>query len=247
MAKKPQTFDVWVVETNTVYRQVPYTVVTDWAQQGRLLADDQVRPTGTEQWIALSDLSAFKPYMPAVEPMRADDQAEALEPVQVEFSWRARGEDLDDDVDMIPLIDISLVLLIFFMMTATVGGVGGIFNTPPAEHHLLEVNAEMYWIGIHRGTPTADGVERYTYSLGQGDAGTPVEFKDQETPDAVMQALRDRLSQEQKPVQLRIRADKHLPCELIIQTMTTELDKLRGFAPGRIGKLYTEVSQKERR
>jgi hypothetical protein len=36
MAKKPQVFDVWVVETNTVYKQVPYTVVTDWAQQGRL-------------------------------------------------------------------------------------------------------------------------------------------------------------------------------------------------------------------
>ncbi len=245
MAKKPQTFDVWIVETNKVYAQVPYTVVTDWAQQGRLLAEDQIRPTGTEEWHALSELAAFKPYLPTAEPHRAEDQAEALEPVQVEFSWRPRRDDSDDDVDMIPLIDISLVLLIFFMMTATVGGVGSVFNTPPAEHHLLEIDPQMYWIGIQRGKPGSDGTDRFTYTFARGEAGKPEEFADQDTPDAVLQALRQQLAQEEAPVQLRVRADRDLPCELIIQTMTTELDKLRGKGPGRIGNLYTEVSQKE--
>src|SRR4051794_19833943 len=110
-------YDVWIVESNTVYREVPYTVVTDWVQQGRLLDDDQLRPSGTQQWQRLGDQTSFAAFLPKVEPQRADDQAEMLEPVQVDFAWRPRTDDEDDDVDMIPLIDISLVLLIFFMMT----------------------------------------------------------------------------------------------------------------------------------
>jgi biopolymer transport protein ExbD len=246
MAKKAASFDVWVIETNTVYKQVPYTVVTDWAQQGRLLGEDRVRPAGTEDWIPLNELTSLKAFLPQAEPMRAEDQAEALEPVQVEFSWKQRTDDADEDVDMIPLIDISLVLLIFFMMTATVGGLGGIFNTPQAEHHLLTIDPTMYWVGIHQGKPAADGRPRYSFSMGQGDVETPVEFKDQDSPDAVMNALRERLAKEAKAVQLRIRADRNLPCELVIQTMTAELEKLRGIGPGKVTKVFTEVSQKER-
>src|SRR5262249_28529811 len=140
MAKKAQTFDIWIVETNTVYQQVPYTVITDWAQQGRLLGEDRIRRSGTENWTLLADVPAFEAFLPKAEPHRIDDQAEAFEQVEGEFRWHAKRGDEDEDVDMIPLIDISLVLLIFFMMTATVGGFGGIFNTPPAEHHLVEID-----------------------------------------------------------------------------------------------------------
>ena len=41
----PKRFlDVWIIESNTVYREVPFTVVADWIQQGRLLEDDMLRP-----------------------------------------------------------------------------------------------------------------------------------------------------------------------------------------------------------
>ena len=30
MAQKRRFIDVWIVESNTVYREVPFTVVTDW-------------------------------------------------------------------------------------------------------------------------------------------------------------------------------------------------------------------------
>jgi hypothetical protein len=46
--------DVWIIQTNTVYRNVPYTVVTDWLQQGRLLGEDQLRYSGTEKWATIS-------------------------------------------------------------------------------------------------------------------------------------------------------------------------------------------------
>src|SRR6266576_7149188 len=152
MAEPQRRFlDVWIVESNTVYREVPYTVVTDWVQQGRLLEDDRLKPSGSAQWIRLGDTNAFASFLPKVEPFRVEDQAEALEPVQVDFTWKRRRGDEDDDVDMIPLIDISLVLLIFFMMTASISS--GFFvniNTPAAKHKLDTIAQDSYWLGIER-------------------------------------------------------------------------------------------------
>jgi biopolymer transport protein ExbD len=118
MAEKRRFFDVWIVEINKVYKEVPFTVVGDWIQQGRLLETDQVRPSGTAEWLPLPKVELLAPYLPKPVPFRTEDQAEALEPVELDFVWKRPAEDEDDDVDMIPLIDISLVLLIFFMMTA---------------------------------------------------------------------------------------------------------------------------------
>src|SRR5215469_9513747 len=117
MAQKRRFLDVWLVESNTVYREVPFTVVADWVSQSRLLADDMLRPSGTAQWFKVGASPEFTPYIPRSEPYRVDDRAEAEEPVELEFSWKRKPEEEEDDVDMIPLIDISLVLLIFFIMT----------------------------------------------------------------------------------------------------------------------------------
>src|SRR5436305_14834815 len=151
MADTRKFLDVWIVESNTVYREVPYTVVTDWVQQGRLLEDDRLRPAGSKEWFRLGDQRAFASFLPKSEPMRVEDQAEALEPVQVDFTWKRPRSDEDDDVDMIPLIDISLVLLIFFMMTAADGGAGTLIATPRARHFDVTANPEVVWVGIVPG------------------------------------------------------------------------------------------------
>jgi biopolymer transport protein ExbD len=78
MADMKKFVDVWIVESNTVYREVPYTVVADWVQQGRLLEDDMLRPSGTSDWFPLGDSPAFKAYLPKATRYRVDDQAEAL-------------------------------------------------------------------------------------------------------------------------------------------------------------------------
>src|SRR4051812_41356317 len=135
MADKKRLLDVWILEVNMVYREVPFAVVTDWLQQGRLLAEDKVRLAGGKTWHLLENVPAFAPYLPKPEPLAVLDQAEALEPVDLGFVPTRRLEDDDEDVDMIPLIDISLVLLIFFMMTATVSsGFLSTINTPGAKH-----------------------------------------------------------------------------------------------------------------
>ena len=88
MAEKRRFLDVWIVESNTVYKEVPFTVVIDWVQQGRLLEDDKVKPSGTAEWFRLGGSPDFAPYFPHPEPFRAEDQAEALEPVHLDFAWK---------------------------------------------------------------------------------------------------------------------------------------------------------------
>ncbi len=99
MAEKRRFIDVWIVETNTVYREVPYDVVADWVQQGRLLEDDRLRQSGTNEWTPLGSMPAFTAYLPKAEPFRAEDQAEALEQVQIDFAWRHPRTDLNSDLN----------------------------------------------------------------------------------------------------------------------------------------------------
>jgi biopolymer transport protein ExbD len=140
--------DVWIIESNTVYKEVPFMVVVDWIQQGRLLADDKLKPSGTAEWFRLGGLPEFAAYLPRPVPHRAEDQAEALEGVHGDFSWKRPKSDEDEDVDMIPLIDVSLVLLVFFMMIST-GAAAGVFGniSTPAAIFGMKTDKE-YEIGI---------------------------------------------------------------------------------------------------
>jgi biopolymer transport protein ExbD len=134
MSKERRFLDVWIVDSNTVYREVPFQVVSDWIQQGRLLENDKLRRAGTADWFAVGSSPDFTPYLPRAEPDRVEDTAEALEPVELDFRWKKPAADEDEDVDMIPLIDVSLVLLIFFMLTASSAGLAAFVPTPPATY-----------------------------------------------------------------------------------------------------------------
>jgi biopolymer transport protein ExbD len=236
MAEKTKPYDVWIVETSTVYSQVPYAVVTDWAQQGRLLEDDKVRASGTTGWLRMADVPAFNVFLPRAEPHHVEDKAEALEPVHVDFAWKPRPTEEDDDVDMIPLIDISLVLLIFFMMTAAVGSASSLFATPRAEYLLLNSEPEMWWIGIHHNgdPPTAK------YSLGKGDADRGVEFPSRED---MIRTLAEDLKGQSRPIEIRVRADWNVPCEVITRELAVDLERLK--KQRKLANFFIEVSQKE--
>ena len=120
-------FDLWFVQANTVTKEVPFHVVTDWIQQGRAVAEDKVKPSGTSDWYPLGTVVAFQPYFPEPEPKRPAGRRRGHGPGRDGVRrGRSRTTDEDEDVDMIPLIDISLVLLIFFMMTMTVAAISRI-------------------------------------------------------------------------------------------------------------------------
>jgi biopolymer transport protein ExbD len=233
MADKPQFLDVWIVESNTVYKDVPYTVVADWIQQGRLLETDKVKPAKTADWLPLEQL--FAAYLPKAEPFRAEDKAEALEPVQLDIAWNQPRASEEDDVDMIPLIDVSLVLLIFFMMTASVATATSLIATPTAREgtEITEATGQ-FWVGINRGV----GDQQAIYSLGLGDAGPAADDQDLTEAQAV-QRLEARLK-EMGPRDVRLKAHQEIPYH-VVQQMTVALERLRGR--GLINHVYAEVRE----
>ena len=189
-----------------------------------MLAEDKVRLSGTETWHAVAKVQALAAFLPKAEPFRAEDQAEALEPVEVGFDWKHKADEEDEDVDMIPLIDISLVLLIFFMMTASISaGILSNITTPGAKHQLASISQDMYWVGIDIRDPEGKvNVKEPWYSFGLDNAVLHPPTRDSAK---VINSLAATLAEAEsklapgalRPLEarVRIRADRTLPIEVI--------------------------------
>jgi biopolymer transport protein ExbD len=235
MTEKRRFLDVWIVDSNTVYREVPFTVVADWVQQGRLLEDDKLCPSGTRKWERIGDSAEFAPYLPRAEPFRVEDQAEALEPVNLDFSWKRPRSDEDDDPDMIPLIDVSLVLLIFFMLTASGVGIASMIPTPATEHSNVSDNPGAVVIGIN----LEDGEP--AYSLAVGDKAPAKEDQGLRSQAALLERLHDLLARVPGRVDVNINAHKDVKSG-VVRDLTAALGR-PDFRPYIQGK-YIGVSQK---
>jgi biopolymer transport protein ExbD len=235
MAEKRRFLDVWIVDSNTVYREVPFTVVADWVQQGRLLEDDKLCPSGTKQWARVGDSPEFSPYLPKAEPFRAGDQAEALEPVHLDFGWKRPHGGEEDDPDMIPLIDISLVLLIFFMMTASGVGIAGMIATPATEFGTTTEKTDTVMIGINLEN------DEPVYSLAVGNKAPAKEDQGLRTQQDLLERLKDLLGRVPGRVEVSINAHKDVKSG-VVRDLTAELSKpeLRRH----IDDKYIGVSQK---
>ena len=207
MADKPRFLDVWIVETNTVYREVPFTVVVDWVQQGRLLEDDLLRWSGQADWFPLGTKPSFSAYLPRSEPQRVEDEAEVLEPVHGEITWKKRPGDEDEDVDMIPLIDVSLVLLIFFIMTATGLAASQTIVLPESESGVVLSDPNLLWIGYDRDKRTGEVV----YSLGWGESAAAPEDQNITTQDKLIERLEARLQENPNLIGVNLRGGEKVP------------------------------------
>jgi len=206
--------------------------VADWVQQSRLLPDDMLRPSGTAQWYKVGSSPEFTPYIPRSEPYRVDDRAEAEEPVELDFAWKRRPEEEDDDVDMIPLIDISLVLLIFFIMTTTSATAAYINNTPAAVHGLVTSSTDMLWIGIkdEEGAPL--------FSIGRGLGRPAPDDAHIVTMPDLLKRLDEILADERGTVEVTIQAEKSVDSG-VVRDLTLALGQR-----DKVGKKYIGVSEK---
>jgi biopolymer transport protein ExbD len=237
VAENNQFFDIWITETSTGYRKVPFSVVTDWMQQGRLLAEDMVCVAGTNKFVPITSIPGFAPYLPKSERFRSEDKAEALEPVQLDIAKKPGRTEADEDVDMIPLIDVSLVLLIFFMMTASaVTTAASSINTPEAQFKGVAIGSEMLWIGIDRD---AEGQPRF--SMGKGD-GPGEDFPSREQ---LLATFKERLGAGPEGAHVRVRAHRQLPYEVVRDTIV-ELEKYK-MPRGKLANILAEVSEKQTR
>ncbi|MFL5244209.1 MAG: ExbD/TolR family protein [Gemmataceae bacterium] len=238
MADNARLVDVWILEGNTVYKEVPFTVVADWIQQGRLLDDDMLRWSGQNDWFRLNSKPIFAAYLPKDEPLRANDEVEAMEPVAGEITIKHKAEQEEDDPDMIPLIDITLVLLIFFIMTTTSAFTSGIF-TPEALFGFTTANPQLMWIGINK-----DPNGELVYSLGYGDKGPDPEDQDLGSQAVLLQHLDTHLARMTDAVEVQIKADKTLDVGTV-RKLAIELEGRRqvGGRP-KIVQKFLGVSEK---
>ncbi len=223
--KPPKAFDVWFVVANTVYKAVPYNVVADWTQQGRLARTDMVRPAGTtEVWVAVGEFDLLADYLTrpsaatAVSVMvRTSETAPSVEAAPVELpdpepARRVSRPEDDDEVDMIPLIDISMVLLVFFIMIQAAGALAPV-DVP-----------EMKYGGQLSNDPSAITItieklnaEEVYYSVRVGNLAPKAIHDKLPTPEAAIKALKELLSGATRPPEVRIACRKDLPRERVYE------------------------------
>jgi biopolymer transport protein ExbD len=229
-------FDIWLTKANRVYKAVPYEVVSDWLQQGRVASADRVRPAGHEEWRAVEDYPTLAVYLPVASSSDANDEAEALQSVDLGITIRGGRHETDEDVDMVPLIDISLVLLIFFMMTSTVASGGSNVVVPETQYASLTSDRSMLWVGIDLG-PDSQPV----YSFGEGERAA-AEVDQQLSIDGVIERVRQKLRTREggRPMSVRVAAHHRLQYE-IVQQFTARLSALRSEG---LSEIKAEVSER---
>jgi len=238
MAEKRRFLDVWLTEPNTVYREVPYTVVADWVQQSRIQPDDMLRPSGTAQWFRVGDSPEFKPYIPTREAVAVEDEASAREDIVLDFRWKKRRDEGEDDVDMIPLIDVSLVLLVFFMMTSTIATAAfANLKAPEAENGLVLGKNDMIFINVNLNRKQ-DPPERFSVSQGEESTAAP-EDRDLFSPTEVIERVKAKILARNGQVDITIRADENVKSG-IVRELTVLLGKLTS---GKIKNKFVAVSE----
>ncbi|HTH47613.1 MAG TPA: biopolymer transporter ExbD [Candidatus Limnocylindria bacterium] len=229
MAKPPKAFDVWFVVANTVYKGVPYNVVADWVQQGRLAPTDMVRPAATNRvWATIAEHEFLSDYLPrpsaakavpAAPPLPPEPSAsQSAEPPAAELpdpeslALRRPGGDDDDEVDMIPLIDISMVLLVFFIMLQAASALPSI-DVP-----------EMKYAGQLSTDPTAITItieklneEQVFYSVRIGPVAPKPSHDLLSTPGDAINALNELLAGVQRPPEVRVACRKDLPYQRVVE------------------------------
>jgi len=224
-AKLPKKFDVWFTAADQVYRGVPADVVRGWAEQGRLGEADRLRTAGAQsEWIKVADYTPLTGFL-----YRKPTFDEAGGPIELDIdAVKPRREIEDDEVDMIPLIDISLVLLVFFMMTAVVA-VSSPIKVPEMKYaEEFAKDGESLTVQIDRrpdGTPF--------YALRLGDKGPTTEDNNLGGLPELFARLDSRLGERKEPPEVRIACHEKLPGEFV-RAVTKELDRRK-----RNGKIRT--------
>jgi biopolymer transport protein ExbD len=214
-ADTPRFFNVWLVQPNTVYRGVPYSVICDWIQEGRLLGRDCVRTPGAPSWEYLDAHTLFKPYFGGNELPGANDASEALTPIEIDFGPKRREEE-DDDVDMIPLIDISMVLLVFFMMTAENLITQAPFKVPPTKTSEMISHDGVVQLSIRRDPKDE---KKIVYHFKGG-------YETNHTEQEVLDLIRDEKSKAGSQLKVVMEVEATLPFEKV-QSLIMGLEKLK--------------------
>jgi biopolymer transport protein ExbD len=228
---KAVAYDVWLVTSDQIYKGVPYQVLAGWIDTGRAAPTDRVRAAGSnDAWVLVKSHPVLSDFVRKAAPVAiaapvagaagaAPVHHEELEAPELEFF--KHPEDEDTEVDMIPLIDISLVLLIFFMMTSVVSALSPIDVPAIASGHETTNAADAISVQIDL---RPNGSAFYAIQIGTGPI-TP-ENNNLETLPQVKGRLDAILSSVTKPPEARITCNKKIK-HVRVAELVTVLDEYR--------------------
>ena len=227
---KAVAYDVWLVTSDQIYKGVPYQVLAGWIDTGRAAPTDRVRSAGSnEAWVPVKSHPVLSDFVRKAAPVAVASVAavpgsapvhhEELETPELEFF--KHPEDEDTEVDMIPLIDISLVLLIFFMMTSVVSALSPVDVPAIASGHEPTNAADAISVQIDL---RENGSAFYAVQIGTGPI-TP-ENNNLETLPQVKGRLDAVLSTVTKPPEARITCNKKIK-HIRVAELVTVLDEYR--------------------
>lgn len=216
MASAPKALDVWFASANTVYRQVPYQVVADWVRGGRLGPADKLRPAGASDsaWKPVREWDLFADYLPGPDVGHTTEGAEVElpEPVEPEHHGRTRREAEDDEVDMIPLIDISMVLLVFFIIVSATGALSPV-DVPDMKYAgQLSSDPDAITISIQKAS-----AEDVYYAVRVGKLAPRPEYAKLPNPETALKALDELLGETTRPPHVMVACEKDLTSERVIE------------------------------
>jgi biopolymer transport protein ExbD len=185
-----------------------------------------VRPSGVNSpWMRVGDHPLLSDFLFTAAPVApAADLAEQMHEIEMDVGWGKKtrgGEGEDEDVDMIPLIDISMVLLVFFIMIQAAGALAPV--DVPEMRYAGELKADPDAVTI---TIEKLNTESVYYSVRVGNVSPRPEHDKLPTPEAAIKALNEVLVGVTRPPEVRIACLKELPRERVYE-LRRELEPLR--------------------
>ena len=176
---------------------------------------DQLRPAGTgEAWKKVGDWPLFADYLAPAAVGTSPDGApvELPEPVEAEHHGKKHREAEDDEVDMIPLIDISMVLLVFFIIVSATGALSPV-DVPDMKYGgVLTNDPEAITITIQKAGP-----DEVYYAVRVGKTAPKAEYARLPNPEKALDALDTMLARSTRPPHVMIACEKDLPSERVIE------------------------------
>lgn len=218
-------YDVWIIKANQVIREIPATTILQWIGERRLISRDKIRPAGTAEWFEVG----LHPSLGNNPVQKVNIESEDFEyPSQLFGKYQI----VDDDIDMIPLIDVSLVLLVYFLMSTSSMGSGPSTKLPIAEYASVKGIKDQAWIEI-------DSNKIFVVGFAERKKDKTIKF---ETQEKLIAYLQDEIKKGRGFKEITIYAPSDISAGTI-RNLVTSIEK--SFGKDEISKIHLGVTGKK--
>lgn len=218
-------YDVWIIKSNQVIREIPANTIFQWIQERRLIGRDKIRPAGTADWFDIS----LHPYLANISPLKENPETEIYEVSTQSFS---KHQGIEDDIDMIPLIDVSLVLLVYFLMSTSTLGSSNSTKLPVAEYASVQGIKDQAWIEIGNN-------KTFTVGFAERKKDQSTKFT---TEDKLIAYLQDEIKKGQGSKEITLYAPGDISAGTI-RNLITSIEK--SFNKDEISNIHLGVTGKK--